>query len=175
MGVVRVQVRDEDDVRMRSLPGRNRTPHSTEMAQASGQGSGRTGQWSRRPATCWCCTPTMSVCPSRRGPPAPAMWNRSGSGSGATRTAPAGGSQTDPDSRCREDIQPLENGTRSSPVPSRRGLVPVRPPSSGRGTASGVRLDGGRMRGPAGVIADQGIRRCMINLSLAGRAMTRMR
>ena len=37
MGVVGVQVRDQDDVRMRSVRGRNRTPHSTEMAQASGQ------------------------------------------------------------------------------------------------------------------------------------------
>ena len=37
VGVVGVQVGDEDKVRMRSLRGRNRTPHSTEMAQASGQ------------------------------------------------------------------------------------------------------------------------------------------
>ena len=37
MGVVRVKVRDQDDVRMRSVPRRNRTPHSTEMAKASGQ------------------------------------------------------------------------------------------------------------------------------------------
>ena len=37
MRVVGVQVRDEDDVRMPSIRGRNWTPNSTEMAEARGQ------------------------------------------------------------------------------------------------------------------------------------------
>ena len=35
--LVSVEVRDQDDVRMRSVGGRNWTPNATEMAQASGQ------------------------------------------------------------------------------------------------------------------------------------------
>jgi hypothetical protein len=37
VGVVGVQVREQDDVRMRSLRRRNRPPNTTEMAQASSQ------------------------------------------------------------------------------------------------------------------------------------------
>ncbi len=37
MGVVGVQVRDQDDVRIRSVRGRNRTTDSTEMAESGGQ------------------------------------------------------------------------------------------------------------------------------------------
>ena len=71
--LVGVEVRDQDDVRMRSVGGRNWTPNATEMAQASGQ------DWVEQDSGL-AILPGAGAVPhhqsARRGTPAwPSMWS----------------------------------------------------------------------------------------------------